>query len=254
MPVQITISVDTRAVERALSDMQRRQLPFATSVALNDTARDVQLALRQGTSVFDRPSPKTVRGTRLTRSSKTNLVATVGLLTREDGVPVDEYLSAQVVGGSRADKRSELLLQRAGILPPGKQTRPGSGARLDAYGNMSRGQIVQILSFFRTFGGVATSGRARGRAGTVTASQAINRKQGAPRRALEFFVVREGQPGLATGIWQRTGRQIKPVLIFIDAPNYRPRYDFAGIATKTVAARINANFDRALKRALATAR
>lgn len=252
----ITINIDTREFAQALNDFQRKQLPFALSLALNDTARDVQTDLHKATNVFDRPRPATAKGTLLTRSTKANLTATVAIKTRNEGrLPANEYLQAEIEGGRRADKRSEILLQRAGLLPPGMQTRPGSGARLDAYGNMSRGQVVQILSYFRTFGGIATSGRARGRAGTQTASQKLNRSLTAkPRRAVEFFVVPEGQPGLATGIWDRRGKKIAPVLIFITPPSYKPVYKFEPVARAAAARVFNKNLDKAFRRAIATAR
>jgi len=248
----ITLSYgdDIQKATRLLDDVQKKQIPFASSVALNKTASEVQDALNAGTHVFDRPKPLTRKATYFKRSTKSNLVAEVGLKQRTAGGPVDEYLEAEVEGGRRADKRSEILLKRAGILPAGFQTRPGSGARLDAYGNMSRGQIVQILSYFRTFGGIEQSGR-NGRKATLSAR--LNRRSGA-RAAVEYFVVPPGYPGLATGIWQRKARKVAPVLIFIRPPVYRKRYDFYGIATSVANARIDRNFNDALRYALDTAR
>lgn len=246
----IELKVDTREVARYLTEVQRKQIPFATSVAINNTAKEVQEALAGETRVFDRPKQLTKKGTYLKRSDKRNLTAEVGLKQRELGGPVNEYLQAEVEGGRRAMKRSEILLQRAGILPPGYQTRPGSGARMDAYGNMSRGQIVQILSYFKTFGGIETSGRNRSK---TTQSAKLNR--GTKRRAaVEYFVVPEGQPGLATGVWQRKGRNVAPILIFIKPPTYRKRYDFYSVSMKTAQKRIDHHFDIALRRALETAR
>lgn len=252
--IEVKIEVDVSSAGRALTALQREQLPFALSVGLNDTGKDIQRALEQGTSAFDRPRPVTRRGSRMERSSKRNLTAIVRLARRADGSPpVNEYLQAEVMGGRRPMKRSEILLQRAGILPAGQQTRPGKGARLDAYGNMSRGQIVQILSYFRTFGGISTSGRRRGKKGTITASQVLNRAQGAKRRPIEFFAVPDGMPGLAAGIWERRGKRIQPVLIFIRPPSYRPIYEFERIARRTADQRFAPNFERAMDRALRTA-
>ncbi|MDF5999583.1 hypothetical protein P4050_14390 [Pseudomonas aeruginosa] len=44
------------------------------------------------------------------------------------------------------DKASERNLRARGILPAGMFVVPAEGARLDQYGNMSRGQMIQILS------------------------------------------------------------------------------------------------------------
>lgn len=246
----IEIKIDTRDVERYLSDVRRKHLPFATSLAINNTGKDVQEALASETRVFDRPKALTKKGAFLTRSTKANLTAVVGLKQRGRGGPVNEYLDAQVRGGGRDMKRSEILLQRAGILPLGYQTRPGSGARLDSYGNMSRGQIVQILSYFKTFGGIETSGRNRN---NKTQSAKLNRST-KRRAAVEYFVVPDGMPGLATGVWRRNGRGVEPVLIFIKGATYRKRYDFYGVARKTIANKLDRHFDAALRRALDTAR
>lgn len=251
--IELSVVAETRQAVRHLDDLQKRQVPFAISLGINYTAKDVQQALEKGTSVFDRPRPATVRGTKVERSTKSNLTAVVKLKRREEGSPpVSEYLQAEVYGGARPFKRSEILLQKAGILPDGKQTRPGTGARLDAYGNMSRGQIVQIISYFKAFGGIKTSGRARGRRGTTTQSSVLNRTK--PKKAYEYFVVPEGFPGLSTGIWERRGRKIQPVLIFIDVPVYRKKYKFYEIAKETVRARFDENFKRALNVAVSTAR
>jgi len=253
----ITVKVDTKAATRWLSDIQKKQIPFATSVAINKTMIEVQEGLTREMAVFDRPQTYTKKGVFYKKSDKRNLTSVVGLKARQGvagipgskGAPLNEYLEAQVEAGPRVDKRSEILLKRAGILPSGYQTRPGSGARLDAYGNMSRGQIVQILSWFKTFGGIKESGRYKGR---DTRSAKLNR--GSKAKPFEYFVVPDGMPGLATGIWRRQGRKIEPILIFIQPPIYRKRYDFYGVANKIINARFQRQFDQALKMALATAK
>lgn len=248
--ITINVEADIKEATRHLDGVQRKQIPFAASVAINNTAKDVQGALSTETRVFDRPKPLTTKGTYLKRSTKASLTAEVGLKQRMFGGPVNEYLLAEVEGGTRAMKRSEILLQRAGILPAGYQTRPGSGARMDSYGNMSRGQIVQILSYFKTFGGIETSGR---NARNKTQSAKLNRSTRS-RAAVEYFIVPDGYPGLATGVWQRKGRAVKPILIFIRPATYRKRYDFYGVAQKTAKSRLGQHFDAALRRALETAR
>lgn len=246
----ITIQVDTKIATRWLNDLQRKQIPFAVSLALNKTASDIQEALAKKTAVFDRPKPLTKKGTYIARATKIKWTAVVGLKTRSKGGPVDEYLAAEIAGGAREDKRSEILLQKAGIMPPGFQTRPGSGARLDAYGNMSRGQIVQILSYFRAFGGIATSGRYG--TSVKTASTKINR--GARRPSIQYFVVPQGYAGLSTGIWKRQGSKIEPILIFIKPPTYRKKYDFYSVAFQTMLKRFDKRMEESLAYALGTAR
>ena len=243
--IDLTVTVDTKAATQFLNDVQRKQIPFATSVAINKTAGDVQEALTNEMSVFDRPKSVTKKGIYITRSTKSKLTATVGLKSRAAGsVPVAEYLGANIEGGGRVDKRSEIMLRNAGILPAGMQTRPGPDARLDAYGNMSRGQIVQILSYFRAFGSIAKSGR--GRSGT-TQSAKLNAPAKRNPKPYSYFV-------MSNVLWMRQGKKIKQMLTFTSAQSYRKRYDFKRVATSTVQRQFDVRFKQAMDYALATAR
>ena len=96
------------------------------------------------------------------RSTRDNLVGSLSIATEAQGgnLPPGKPLLSEVRGGARRAKRSEVLLQRAGVLPAGWLTVPGRGARLDAYGNLQRGQLLQILAFFRTYGAATRSGKA----------------------------------------------------------------------------------------------
>lgn len=240
----LTITVDAKATTRWLNDVQKKQIPFATSVALNKTAWGVHKALVDGMSVFDRPKDATRRGVWVDKSTKANLVATVGLKTRAKGrVPVAEYLAANIEGGGRVDKRSEILLRNAGILPAGKQTRPGPDAKLDSYGNMSRGQIVQIISYFKAFGSIESSGRGL-RGGTKSAKlNASTRK----RRALSLFAT-------PLGVFERRGKATAWLITFIDPQKYPKRFAFEAVAVAAANRQFGPNFDAALAHALATAR
>lgn len=239
----ITITVDTRETTRWLNDLERKQIPFATSVALNKTAQDVQAGLVSGMSVLDRPKPFTLRGVYVVRSTKGNLTATIGLKTRDKGGPVAEYLAANIAGGGRVDKRSEILLRNAGILPPGMQTRPGPDARLDAYGNMSRGQIVQILSYFKAFGSIAKSGRGKA-GGTKSAKLNASDRKPVTRK---LFVT-------PSGVYERKHGEVMGLLTFTRPPRYQKRYDFTRIAGNVVQRQFEANFKSALAYALNTSR
>jgi hypothetical protein len=250
--IEISVQADIKAATRWLDDVQKKQIPFALKNALNQTARDVQADLTKEMRVFDRPKASTVKGTYIMRAEKTKLSAIIGLKTRDKGAPVSEYLEAQVEGGYRSDKRSEILLQQAGILPRGYQTRPGSGANIDRYGNMTRGQIVGILSYFRAFGGIRSSGRNKP---YDTQSEKLNRSLTKRKRLpVEYFIVPDGMPGLATGVWKRSGKKIEPILIFIRPPVYTKKYGFYEFASSTVRRKMERNFNDAMKYALATAR
>lgn len=242
--IEISVESNIKDVERWLDGVQRKQLPFATSVALNKTAQDVQKSLVSSMSVFDRPKSVTLRGVYMKRSDKRKLVAEVGLKSRTTNAPpVSQYLEANVEGGERLDKRSEILLRNAGILPAGMQTRPGPDAKLDAWGNMSRGQIVKIISYFRAFGSIAASGR--GKAGG-TQSAKLNRSTRKPREQKLFAT--------PSGIYERRGKMVLGLVTFIQPQHYRRRYDFKRIATTVVQRKFDRHFKDALEYALSTAR
>ncbi|WP_230685410.1 hypothetical protein, partial [Streptococcus pneumoniae] len=83
-------------------------------------------------------------------------------------------------------------------------TIPGKEAKLDAYCNMSRGQIVAILSYFRTFGLVAQGAGNIGSYGSDRSGNArfintgrMNRAKKTRARDAYFFVpVRDRKLGL----------------------------------------------------------
>ena len=65
-----TIEADFNAADRLLSDLGRKQLPFAAAMTLNDVAADVKEDEARGIEeTFDRPTPYTKRGLYLRRAS-----------------------------------------------------------------------------------------------------------------------------------------------------------------------------------------
>ena len=243
--IELNVKADVKEATMWLNDIQRKQIPFATSVALNKTANGVQASLGKAMNVFDRPKPVTKKGIYVVRSTKAKLTAVVGLKSRSSGAaPVAEYLAPNIAGTRRMDKRSESLLKIIGVVPKGKQTRPGPDARLDSYGNMSRGQIVQIISYFRAFGGIRTSGRGRS---FETQSEALNAPTKRKRSSASMFVT-------PIGIWERKGRAAKLLVTFTEPQAYSKKYDFDRVARTAAERKFDANFREALSNALATAR
>lgn len=244
------ITVDVTGVDRVIANLKdmEKQVRFATAVALTRTAVDVA---NEAEGVmprdFDRPKPYTVKGSYIVKATKTSLEAKVGIKDRIAG-----YLAPNIGKNGRRPrtyKNSERMLRAAGILPSGRYTVPGKEARLDEYGNMSRGQIVQILSYFRTFG---LTGLNTGRKNATDKSRARLAKKNA-----DYFVVpvANRKLGLYPGIWQRNGRSdLVPVLMFVSQPQYRAIYDFYGNAARKADRVFYAEFKTALADALRTAR
>lgn len=216
--MQITVKANFSRVN-ALLDGTIRQVPFATARALTATAKAVESAekaeIRQ---VFDNPVPFTQRGVAITPATKQKLVAVV-FLKRQQAA----YLDAQIKGGPRKRKPFEARFN-AEQGQPVPSVVPGSGAKLNQFGNLSKAQISQL-------------GR-----------QARGRKQ-------NVFVPKPGDR-LPPGVYRRQqDGSVKPVLVFTKAPaKYRKRFDFFGVARKTVAATWPSKFATSFRNAIRTAR
>lgn len=238
-------SIGISGLEEALNDVQRLagDLPGrAIADALNHTANQVRQALQADmASVFARPTPFTVNALRVLNATPSSLQAAVWVKDEKarnsKGMAPEDWIAPQVYGGARAVKKSEELLRRQGILPPGRFIVPGKGARLDAYGNISRGHLLQILSGLKTLNrdGYTADASARWR----------SFRKGHERA---FFVLRRGR--VPIGIAERRGKRMEVVLAFVSEPSYTPRLDFHGVAERVATDRLPANLDKALLDAL----
>ncbi len=222
------------------------RIPKMTAMALTEMAKKLkEAAPAEMERVFDRPNPWTLGGVDYQMAYVNDLKAYVWIKDWGAGLktntPAAKYLLPEVMGGPRNLKRFERALQAAGVMPSGMYAMPGAGAKLDAYGNMDRGQLIQILSYFQAFREVGSKANMTEK---KKASLAKGSKR-AGRRGFEYFVGVPGSDGiprpgkdfksaskLPLGVWQRTafgpmGSAIKPVLIFTKkAPVYQPRFKF----------------------------
>jgi hypothetical protein len=251
----ISISV-THNIDETIRRLQAqaRQVPFAISLAINRTAQLVKEdEIHEMRDVFDRPTPYTLNSLYLKPSTKQTLTAKVWL--KEDtskGTPAAKYLLPQIQGGARRLKRFESALRRVGALPEGMVAVPATGAKFDPFGNMDRGQIVQILSYFRAFpeAGYKANMTDKGRAKLARGSK--------KRLGVAYFVGAPADGKLPLGVWQRTtfamGSAIKPVLLFVDAVHYQMLFDFPYVAKRVIDREFDRQFEIALRQAMATAR
>jgi hypothetical protein len=212
----------------------KKGVPSVLSKTLNETAKDVKAAeVEEMKTVFDRPKPFTLNAILIRFASRDNLTVEIGF--REwagKGTPAGKYLMPQVYGENRPLKRSETIL--------GSYWVPAPGARLDQYGNISAGQITQVLSRLGLFGEMGYSMNVTRR------SRKTNRK---PR---DYFIIREGdQNHLHPGVWERLpGHRVRPVLLFIKSPHYQVRFKFNEVAEKTLTENIQKRFNEAIVQGL----
>lgn len=249
-------------LQRALSAISGAQLNKAISEGINMGAGRAKNMMRsEMQSVFDRPTRYILQSVQVqkkaTPESLEALIAPV-YLGGQGGDPQD-ILGPHEVGERRPDKRSEVRLRRAKLLPNGYQTAipavpfPGSD---DGHGNLKGKFIVQLLSYLQTFGNLGDSGNMSDRR-----KQSIHRRGGkgarfvGPVRGHRFFVagvqqkvwtVEGGEPvykavgpnrgkHLAPGIWAAMsgGRELRPVLMFVKAGVYKTRISLDQIREKS---------------------
>lgn len=250
----IKIEHDFSGLLRNSDDIEKKHIPFALSLGINRTANRVKHAgINEMKDVFDRPTPYILSSIFVKPSTKKNLSATVWIKDEATkAVPASKILTPQITGGMRRLKRFELALRSAGVLPSNYFTVPGQGATYDAFGNMSRGQIVQILSYFNAFS-------ESGFKANATDKTREKLRRGTKRKfGISYFAVQPGDSATTPGIYQRVhtafGDAIKPVLIFVDRVYYDPIFDFAFVAKRVNEKYFGEEFSKALEYALKTAK
>jgi len=202
-------------VVRQLTDLQKRKLPQAYLNAADRTGRYVYAALRSEMSeVFDRPTPWTLGGLRYQQPTSSRPLVRIWLEESPGkGIPAAKFLSAEITGGNRAQKRFERALQIAGLMPSGSVAVPGRQAPLDAYGNVPASFIRRVLS-------------------DLQAAGEQNRKRTRRLRSNYFFVPPKGSHLKPAVYWHMPGGLLGVVFIFASAASYRSRYDFYGVGQR----------------------
>lgn len=255
--INMSVNINVSDAIKQLADVKDRQLPFATSLAINRTAQKVKAAEQHEIrDVFDNPTQFIQNSIFIKPSNKFNLTAKVGIKDNGfgKGIPAIKPLEAEIVGGERRLKRYEVALRSIGVLPEGYLTVPGEGAEIDIYGNMKAGQIRQILSYFK-------ANRDVGSTSNSTDATRAKLARGTKKKAgVSYFV---GKPGDAPlGIWRRTelglftgpSKPLMPILIFVQSARYEAIYDFDFVARQTIDREFDGEFVRAWNEAERTAK
>lgn len=255
---------DISQVTSHLSGLARDQIPFATALALTKTAQFIDRhEVAEMTRVFDQPTKFTLQSTRVIPATKQRLWASVAIKDESTkAVAPIKWLAPQIHGGTRPLKRFEQRLKSAGVLPPGHFAVPASGADFDVHGNMSRGEIVRMLSDLQSHWDPLQN--------TTERSRQRRRRSRTKRPTFYFstWPVTKRTAHLRPGIYKRVGAvaglasgittgfrtPIKPVLIFVPRVRYRKRFRFYEIADQTGRMRFPIEFALAAREAIRTAR
>lgn len=250
--MQLTITNNLERVAAKLGVLEK-QATFATAVALTRTARDIQVAIRdEMQQVFDRPTRFTLNSLFLRPATKVKLEARVWV---KDSERPSHYIKPEIEGGARPQKRFEELLRQRGILAPDERVVPGQGAKLDAFGNMGRGQIVQILSQLRAFNlsgsmqNATNSRRSRAKRAQVQYFYAIK------GRTMDFGRNKGRAQHLQSGVYAKTADgRIVPVMLFVRSAVYQKRLPFFATGRRVFDRNFERHFETEYRKALATAK
>lgn len=242
--MSLSVKDNIDAVARRLTDVERRQLPFALARAMTLTAKDAQKAVTdEMRRVFDRPTRYTINSTFIKPARKTDLTAT--LAVREfggKGTAAANFLEPQIKGVRRKLKRFERSLQSAGQMPKYTYAMPGQRVRLDRYGNVSRGTITKVLSALK-----ATSDASQRATASVRSAKTQARNR--------YVAFTKPRGRLVPGVYQRrAGGGLSPIFVYTRAPRYRKRLRFWEIANATASMRFPMQLRRSLAMALRTAK
>ena len=251
--MKIDIRHDLNPLIRSL-DLRRDQVPYAAKLALDATAKATKAAeIEEMKRVFDRPTPYTLNAIFTKNATKQNLEARVWLKDTSTTFGGDHYLTPQIVGGTRQVKRFEQMLRQVLVVPQDFVAVPGNAAKLDEYGNISRGQIQQLLAYFQAFYLSGTTSANMDKKRRDKLAKGTKSKQG-----YTYFVGRPGGGKLPPGIWQRfqfaVGSSIKPIIIFVDHASYKKRLDWYGVGDKVYRLTFLPEFHAGYAKAMQTAK
>ena len=216
--MRIDIRDNIKEVTKGLSSLQKKQIPFATMLALNDTAFALHKTYKkQTTQKFDNPTQFTQKGFRVDKAKKTNLVAVVYVDKKRE-----DYMKLQVDGGIRTPKNSAIVIPNS-----------SNSNDIDKYasGNIKKGAYNKLKRnkdkyFF---------GKPKGNQGS------------------EGIWERYGRESAGTS----SGYRIRQVAKLTKMGRYKALYPFESIGNGVAFSRKNgfdSNFAKRLRRALDTAR
>lgn len=239
--ITITGIAELRATLEGFSD---RRFESALAEAINETGKAVrdewggQLHTR-----IDRPTALTKGAAVLRRADVGRLVAEVEMrdsIKGSDALPPSAYLEPHEFGGDRQTKKFERALQARGAMPSGHRVVPGQYAKLDAFGNISRGQIVQVLNQL-------------GANLSVGYQQVISRNQGkrersAARAGRVYVPVPRDVGKLTAGVYERVDRTLRPVFFFVARTKYGKRLNLMEHAAVVVPKVLMASLERAIEK------
>lgn len=265
-------TIDTRqlaALRATYSRFSDRRFKAGLATALTKTAQAVRLAqVAEMRDVFDRPTPRTLEAVFISPARADRLEARVGIKDNPfsqggAGRAPIKYLRWQIVGGARTPKAFEKRLISAGAMPDDMRAVPGRGARLDAYGNISAGQLRQLFSQLRIEVGSGSKSTLT-RVDPADDARTKRLKGNTIRRAYgkaggRYIALPKGRGKLRPGVYFNSGRDfgaklgygstrsMQPVLVYVRSASYEAgRFDFFYVSQLAIQRNLGPELDAAM--------
>lgn len=251
MALSLTVRADTALLRRQLSDLQKRDVPFAAAGAATDVAFKARAALQEEMKrVFKDPVAWTLRSVVVDKAeAKSGKPARVRFEEfSRGGTPAGRYLAPQIGGGGRVQTPFEQRLGMiAGVLQPDEYLVPARYAERKANGNLNPGQLAKILA---DLGGLPEARLAPGR------------KSRGKRRDETYVLLRGGAATwhgnavakVPPGIYLRAGANLYLVFLIVAQPQYKAIFDFSSVVKRVMEREFAAAFRQRLDKAWASSR
>ena len=229
MGLDITVTHDVWWLIDFASE-SRKQLPFATSLAVNSTTEKIRDSFNKSTNRFKGgAAPFTKKAFTVGKKSNKRKLERKSFAIDIQGKDRARYLRFATKGGSRPQKAYEKMfefLPNDGTIPSGAFFIPSGLVRLDARGNVSKNKISRFKSEL----------------------------QGATKRGGAFI----GTPrnsSLPPGIYRRSRGKLHPLFYATtDSKDYNKRLDIQKIGQTVVGRHFTKELNIALDKALKTAK
>jgi hypothetical protein len=236
-----------KSVTDMIGGFSGRRLNAAQATILTRLARQVEGEwLGEIFSEIDRPTSFTMRSVVVKTAKASALESSVFISDRSKGpdapAPVD-WMAPHEYSGGRYVKKFERALMAMGAMGPGLKAVPARHAVLDQFGNVSRGQITQVIAQL----GTDFSPGYQRTISKVTSKRIANAiKHG--RKYIAFPVTRKGNKA---GVYELSvgsdgKRALRPVFYFVSRVQYRKRTSFAEVAQRSVEAHAQAIAQRTI--------
>ncbi len=245
------IEVKITGVEELRRDLRQfsdRRFNATVATALTRTAKALSQGWQQQIDAkIDRPTARTQAATSFKGASASQLTATVLVKQRMPGMAPAAYLAHHETGSARLIKKFEQALINSGAMPRGFVTVPGRHAKLDAFGNVSRAQIVAVIA---QLGSDYSPGYQRVISKSVQKRLARQRRHGRTYIAVSPAEARKLR--VSPGIYERMPDESrKAVFLFRSSTRYSKRLDLVGRAKLDVGKVFGQEFGRAAAESLA---